>query len=95
MNMFQEYNMELSYLHSNSHQWLTIVFDTTKLCDLIMWNYVPFLLTPGGGGTWIIFIRLRTDLVLKPNPAYNFSEHKNTTLSKISALKRDSVSSHI
>ena len=24
--------------------------------------------TPGGGGTWIIFIRVRADLVLKPNP---------------------------
>ena len=30
----QAYNVELSYLHRNSHQWLTFVYDTMKLCDM-------------------------------------------------------------
>ena len=35
---------------------------------------------PGGGGYFVHF-----HMVIKPNPVYNFLEHKNTTLSKISA----------
>ena len=30
----QAHNVELSYLHRNSHQWLTLVYDTMKLCDM-------------------------------------------------------------
>ena len=30
----QAYNVELSYLHRNSHQWLMFVYDIMKLCDM-------------------------------------------------------------
>ena len=30
----QAYNVELSYLHRNFHQWLTFAYDTIKLCDM-------------------------------------------------------------
>ena len=30
----QAYNVELSYHHRNSHQWLSFVYDTMKLCDM-------------------------------------------------------------
>ena len=30
----QAYNVELSYLHRNFHQWPTFVYDTMKLCDM-------------------------------------------------------------